>query len=173
MEVRFTPPLRKKKNQARWAGLKDDVLQVVSTDHCPSALPTRRLSAWATHQDPTMVALVSEKPHASLLIHHGVNEGRISLQRFVELTARRQEDFWHVPEKGIVHPVRCGYSDWDPEAKYTITAARDAPTLHLRRLRGQGQRRPGFSRGTLSSTTANSSAPSDAVGICNSRGAEA
>ncbi len=32
----FTPPLRKKKNQQPlWKALKDDVLQVVSTDHCP------------------------------------------------------------------------------------------------------------------------------------------
>ena len=32
----FTPPLRKKKNQAPlWQALQDDVLQVVSTDHCP------------------------------------------------------------------------------------------------------------------------------------------
>src|SRR3984957_10614492 len=32
----FTPPLREKKNQAPlWKAIKDDVLQVVSTDHCP------------------------------------------------------------------------------------------------------------------------------------------
>ena len=40
----FTPPLREKKNQPKlWDGLKNDHLQVVSTDHCPFCFADQKI----------------------------------------------------------------------------------------------------------------------------------
>jgi hypothetical protein len=145
----FTPPLRKKKNQAPlWQALKDDVLQVVSTDHCPFRFADQKtLGLGNFTKIPNGGPGIENR--MQLTYHHGVNEGRISLQRFVELTAEAPAKiFGMYPKKGIV----AAGSDadiliWDPEAKYTITAATQKHAhrlLHLRRLSGQGQRPPGI-----------------------------
>jgi len=111
-----------------------------------------------------------------LTYHHGVNEGRISLQRFVELTAEAPAKiFGMYPKKGICGTrFRADILIWDPEAKYTITAATqnmhtDYSIFEASRSRATPARY--FSRGDLVVDDANSSAPSDAVGIA-SRGAE-
>jgi dihydropyrimidinase len=121
----FTPPLREKKNQGPlWGGLGDDVLQVVSTDHCPF-----RFSDQKTMGLGNFTKIPNGGPgienRMQLTFHHGVNAGRISLERFVEITAEEPAKiFGMYPRKGII----AAGSDadivlWDPTAKYTIKAA--------------------------------------------------
>src|ERR1019366_6200472 len=83
----FTPPLRKKKNQAPlWQALKDDVLQVVSTDHCPFRFADQKtLGLGNFTRIPNGGPGIENR--MQLAYHHGVNEGRMSLERFVEVTA--------------------------------------------------------------------------------------
>jgi len=121
----FTPPLRKKKNQAPlWKAVKDDVLQVVSTDHCPFRFADQKTLGLS---DFTKIPNGGPgiENRMQLTYHHGVNAGRMSLERFVEVTAEAPAKiFGMYPKKGIL----AAGSDadiliWDPEAKYTITAA--------------------------------------------------
>jgi dihydropyrimidinase len=121
----FTPPLRKKKNQAPlWKAVKDDVLQVVSTDHCPFRFADQKtLGLHDFTKIPNGGPGVENR--MQLTYHHGVNEGRMTLERFVEVTAEAPAKiFGMYPRKGVL----AAGSDadiliWDPEAKYTITAA--------------------------------------------------
>jgi dihydropyrimidinase len=121
----FTPPLRKKKNQAPlWGALKEDVLQVVSTDHCPFRFADQKtLGLTDFTKIPNGAPGIENR--MQLTYHHGVNSGRMSLERFVEVTAEAPAKiFGMYPKKGVL----AAGSDadiliWDPEAKYTITAA--------------------------------------------------
>jgi dihydropyrimidinase len=121
----FTPPLRPKKHQPRlWEGLKKDHLQVVSTDHCPFCFKDQKILG---KDDFTKIPNGGPgiENRLQLIHHHGVNQGKISLNRFVELTSTTPARiFGMYPRKGEIAPG----SDadivlWDPEASYTISAA--------------------------------------------------
>lgn len=121
----FTPPLRGKKNQAPlWKALRDDVLQVVATDHCPFRFADQKtLGLGNFTKIPNGAPGIENR--MQLAYHYGVNAGRMSLERFVEVTAEAPAKiFGMFPKKGIV----AAGSDadiliWDPLAQYTITAA--------------------------------------------------
>jgi dihydropyrimidinase len=150
----FTPPLREKKNQAPlWQAVKDDVLQVVSTDHCPF-----RFADQKTLGQEIFTKIPNGGPgvenRMQLTYHHGVNGGRMSLERFVEVTAEAPAKiFGMYPRKGIL----AAGSDadiviWDPEAKYTITAATQSMHTDYSIFEGfqvKGNARQVFSRGEL------------------------
>jgi dihydropyrimidinase len=150
----FTPPLRKKKNQAPlWRALKDDVLQVVSTDHCPFRFADQKtLGLGDFTKIPNGGPGIENR--MQLTYHHGVNEGRMSLERFVEVTAEAPAKiFGMYPKKGIV----AAGSDadiviWDPDAAYTITAASQNMHTDYSIFEGfqvKGNVRQVFSRGEL------------------------
>jgi len=120
----FTPPLREKKNQPKlWDGLKDDHLQVVSTDHCPFCFADQKILGV---NDFTKIPNGGPgiENRMQLIHHHGVNEGKISLNRFVEITSTAPARiFGMYPKKGTIAPG----SDadlvlWDPKAEHTISA---------------------------------------------------
>lgn len=150
----FTPPLREKKNQAKlWDGLKHDHLQVVSTDHCPFCFADQKALG---RDDFTKIPNGGPgiENRMQLIYHHGVNAGRLSLNRFVEVTATAPARiFGMYPKKGTIAPG----SDadlvlWDPEAEHTISAA----THHMRvdysmfeGFRVRGNARQVYSRGEL------------------------
>ncbi|GAC1417332.1 MAG: dihydropyrimidinase [Acidobacteriaceae bacterium] len=121
----FTPPLREKRNQQPlWQAVKDDVLQVVSTDHCPFRFADQKtLGLGNFTKIPNGGPGIENR--MQLAFHHGVNEGRMSLERFVAATAENPAKiFGMYPKKGVI----AAGSDadivlWDPAAEYTITAA--------------------------------------------------
>jgi dihydropyrimidinase len=150
----FTPPLRKKKNQAPlWQALKDDVLQVVSTDHCPFRFADQKtLGLGNFTKIPNGGPGIENR--MQLAYHHGVNEGRISLERFVEVTAEAPAKiFGMYPKKGIVAVGSdADIAIWDPEAKYTITAASQNMHTDYSIFEGfqvKGNVRQVFSRGEM------------------------
>src|SRR5260370_1326931 len=83
----FTPPLREKKNLAKlWDGLKQDHLQVVSTDHCPFCFEDQKvLGKGDFSKIPNGGPGIENR--LQLIYHHGVNDGKLSLNRFVELVS--------------------------------------------------------------------------------------
>ncbi len=150
----FTPPLRKKKNQAPlWDAVRNDVLQVVSTDHCPFRFADQKtLGLGNFTKIPNGGPGIENR--MQLAYHHGVNEGRISLERFVEVTAEAPAKiFGMYPKKGVL----AAGSDadiviWDPAAKYTITAATQNMHTDYSIFEGfqvKGNARQVFSRGEL------------------------
>ena len=150
----FTPPLREKENLPKlWDGLKDDNLQVVSTDHCPFCFEDQKVLG---RGDFTKIPNGGPgiENRLQLIHHHGVNAGKISLNRFVEITSTTPARiFGMYPKKGAL----AAGSDadvvvWDPNAEHLISAK----THHMRvdysmfeGFRVKGNARQVFSRGEL------------------------
>jgi dihydropyrimidinase len=126
----FTPPLRPKQNLPKlWDGLKHDHLQVVSTDHCPFCFEDQKsLGKDDFTKIPNGGPGVENR--LQLIYHYGVNEGRLSLNRFVELVSTTPARlFGMYPRKGTIAPGSdADIVIWDPEADHVISAK----THHMR-----------------------------------------
>ena len=83
----FTPPLREKWNQeALWGALEDGALSVVSTDHCPFRFAYQKsLGRDDFRKAPNGGPGIENR--LQILWHFGVNSGRLTPERFVELAA--------------------------------------------------------------------------------------
>ncbi|MGD0872337.1 MAG: dihydropyrimidinase [Bryobacteraceae bacterium] len=126
----FTPPLRAKEHQPKlWDGLKDDHLQVVSTDHCPFCFADQKILG---KDDFTKIPNGGPgiENRLQLIHHHGVNSGKLSLNRFVEIASTAPARiFGMYPQKGEIAPGSdADLVIWDPNAAYTISAK----THHMR-----------------------------------------
>lgn len=98
----LSPPLRTKADQeALWEGLADDTIQVVSTDHCPFMMAQKKRGL----HDFRLIAngAGSVEHRMELLYTYGVKAERISLERFVELTATNPARIFGLyPQKGTI-----------------------------------------------------------------------
>jgi dihydropyrimidinase len=150
----FTPPLREKHHLDKlWQGLKDDHLQVVSTDHCPFCFADQKqLGVNDFTKIPNGGPGVENR--LQLIHHHGVNQGRISLNRFVELVSTTPAKLFGLyPRKGaIAIGSDADLVLWDPHASHLISAA----THHMRvdysmfeGFRVEGNARTVLSRGDV------------------------
>src|SRR6266566_5188105 len=126
----FTPPLRPKHHLPKlWEGLKHDHLQVVSTDHCPFCFEDQKILG---KDDFTKIPNGGPgiENRLQLLYHHGVNAGKLSLNRLVEITSTAPARiFGMYPKKGeIAAGSDADLVIWDASALYTISAQ----THHMR-----------------------------------------
>src|ERR1700733_9743752 len=126
----FTPPLREKENLPKlWDGLKHDHLQVVSTDHCPFCFEDQKILG---KDDFTKIPNGGPgvENRLQLLFHHGVNEGKLSVNRFVELVSTTPPKLFGLyPRKGTIAPGSdADIVIWDPNAQIEISAK----THHMR-----------------------------------------
>ena len=128
----MSPPLRSKDSQnALWTALRTDDLQLVSTDHCPFCMKEGHLGR--VNQKPFGRNDFSKIPNGvpgvetrmSTLFDGGVRTGRISLNRFVELTSTAPAKlFGMFPRKGtIAVGSDADIVLFDPDAQHTINAA--------------------------------------------------
>jgi dihydropyrimidinase len=126
----MTPPLRDRENQELlWRGLRGDDLQVISTDHCPFCFKEQKeLGRGDFSKIPNGGPGVENR--MSLIYHHGVTQGRISLNRFVELTSTAAAKIFGLfPKKGtIAVGSDADIVIFDPNREQTIGAA----THHMR-----------------------------------------
>ena len=140
----FTPPLREKKNQPKlWDGLKNDHLQVVSTDHCPFCFEDQKVLG---KDDFTKIPNGGPgiENRLQLIHHYGVNAGKLTLNRFVEIISTAPARiFGMYPKKGEIAPGSdADIVIWDPKAEHIISAKTHhmrVRLLHVRRLPGEGQ----------------------------------
>ena len=120
----MTPPIREKSNQdPLWRGLKFNDLQVVSTDHCPFCFKEQKeLGRNDFSKIPNGGPGVEHR--MSLIYNGGVAEGRISLNRFVEITSTAAAKIFGLfPRKGtIAVGSDADIVIFDPEETKTITA---------------------------------------------------
>ena len=150
----FTPPLREKKNQPKlWDGLKHDHLQVVSTDHCPFCFADQKVLG---KDDFTKIPNGGPgiENRLQLLHHYGVGKSKITLNRFVEITATSPARiFGMYPKKGTVAPGSdADIVIWDPNAEHLISAATHNMRCDFSMFEGykvKGNARQVFSRGEL------------------------
>jgi dihydropyrimidinase len=126
----MTPPIREKWNQDRlWRGLQFNDLQVVSTDHCPFCFKEQKeLGKDDFTKIPNGGPGVEHR--MSLVFNGGVVGGRISLNRFVEITSTAQAKIFGLfPRKGtIAVGSDADIVIFDPEEEMTISAK----THHMR-----------------------------------------
>ena len=119
----YTPPPRPKRNQPiLWDAVRTNELQVISTDHCGYTREQKALGKDDFRHIPNGAAGMENRLH---MIHHfGVREGRITLNRMVELLCTNPAKlFGMYPKKGTI--AVGGDADlvvFDPEKKHTITA---------------------------------------------------
>jgi dihydropyrimidinase len=121
----YTPPPRPKDQQEHlWKALQNDVLSVVSTDHCPFNWPEQKgINGHDFQVVPNGGPGIENRLH--MLHEFGVRTGRISMNRFVELTSTNvAKRFGLYPRKGTVAVGSdADLVVWDPEKKLTISAA--------------------------------------------------
>ncbi|MFE2614780.1 dihydropyrimidinase [Micromonospora chalcea] len=119
-----SPPLRTAEHrEALWQGLREGILGVVSSDHCPFCMAGQKsLGAEDFRRIPNGAPGIEHR--VPLLYGHGVRPGRLSLSRFVEVActepARR---FGLYPTKGVIR--RGADADLvvlDPEAASVVLA---------------------------------------------------
>lgn len=126
----MTPPLRGIENQEKlWKGLRSDDLQVISTDHCPFCMKEQKeLGRDDFSKIPNGGPGVEHR--MSLIYHHGVAQGRINLNRFVELTSTAAAKIFGLfPKKGtIAVGSDADIVIFDPNREQTISAV----THHMR-----------------------------------------
>jgi dihydropyrimidinase len=119
-----SPPLRPESYQSElWRGLRTDDLSLVSTDHCPFCFKEHKeMGIGNFSKIPNGLPGVE---HRLDLIFQGVNQGEISLRRWVDVTATTPAQMFGLfPQKGVIAPG----SDadivlYDPNGVHTISAA--------------------------------------------------
>jgi dihydropyrimidinase len=126
----FTPPLREKWHQEKlWTGLKQDHLQVVSTDHCPFCFKEQKEMG---KDDFTKIPNGGPgiEHRMSLIYSGGVGKGRFSVNRFVELVSTTPARIFGLyPQKGTVAiGSDADLVIFDPNREHTISAK----THHMR-----------------------------------------
>lgn len=126
----FTPPLREKWHQEKlWEGLRKNTLQIVSTDHCPFCFKEQKeMGRENFAKIPNGGPGVENR--LQLLFHHGVNQRRISLNRWVELVSTTPAKMFGLyPRKGsIAVGSDADLVIWNPDVEHTISAS----THHMR-----------------------------------------
>ena len=125
-----TPPLRPKEMQADlWRGLRTNDLQVVSTDHCPFCMKGQKeLGLESFAKIPNGMPGVETRMY--LLWDGGVRTGKISMNRFVEITSTAPAKiFGMYPHKGTVAVgAHADLVVWDGDKEHTLSQK----TLHMR-----------------------------------------
>jgi dihydropyrimidinase len=120
-----SPPLRSEQHQeALWRGLARGDLQTVATDHCPFCLAER--APWVGVDFSKIPNGLPGIEHRLDLLHQGVVEGRLTLERMVELAAStpaRLFGLW--PKKGSLLPgADADLVVYDPRARQELSASR-------------------------------------------------
>src|SRR6218665_2350148 len=84
----MSPPLREKKDQETlWAGINQGLLQIVATDHCPFFWEQKLMGIDDFSKIPNGHPAVENR--MELLYSEGVEKGRITLSKFVEVACSK------------------------------------------------------------------------------------
>src|SRR5215216_5372241 len=125
----MSPPLRARETQKNlWRGLAYNDLQVISTDHCPFCMKEQKeLGLNDFSKIPNGAPGIETR--MSLVYDGGVRAGRISLNRFVELTSTAPAKIFGLfPRKGTIAPGSdADIVIFDPNRTITLAAS----TLHM------------------------------------------
>lgn len=98
-----SPPLRKTEDNIRlWEGMRGNVFEIVSTDHCPFNFKGQKeIGKDAFNKIPNGLPGIEER--ISVLYSEGVRKERISLRQFVNLTSTNPAKiFGMYPRKGVI-----------------------------------------------------------------------
>jgi len=119
----MSPPLREKKDQeALWAGLNQGLIQIVGTDHCPFNWDQKLMGKDDFSKIPNGHPAIEHR--LELLYSEGVRKGKISLNKFVEVTSTNPAKiFGMYPAKGCLAPGSdADIVIFDPEKEHVISS---------------------------------------------------
>ncbi len=120
------PPRDAASQQSVWRGLQDGTFQIFSSDHAPFRFDDAKgKKVCGDHASFSHVpnGIPGVETRLPLLFSEGVVTGRISLRRFVELTATNPARLYGLmPRKGtIAVGSDADIAIWDPDRQVTIT----------------------------------------------------
>ena len=120
----MSPPIRKERDrEALWGALANGIIQVVGTDHCTFDFKGQKdMGRDDFRKIPNGLNGIQER--MPVLYTYGVKRNRISLSRFVEVTATNPAKmFGMYPQKGSLLPGSdADLVIWDPNYRGTISA---------------------------------------------------
>jgi dihydropyrimidinase len=119
----MSPPLREKKDQETlWAGLNQGLVNVVATDHCPFMWEQKLMGKDDFSKIPNGHPAIENR--MELLFSEGVNKGRITLNKYVEVASTNAAKiFGMFPKKGtIAIGSDADIVIFDPNEKHTLSA---------------------------------------------------
>ncbi len=98
----MSPPLREKKDQTTlWAGINQGLVDVVATDHCPFKWEQKLMGKDDFSKIPNGHPAIEHR--MELLFSEGVNKGKITLNKYVEMTSTNASKlFGMFPQKGTI-----------------------------------------------------------------------
>ena len=124
-----TPPLRPKHHHEHlWRGLRNYDLQVVATDHCPFCMKDQKeLGRGNFSKIPNGMPGVETRLH---LLYEGVTQGKLSMNRFVEITSTAPAKiFGMYGKKGtLAVGADADVVIWDPKREKRL----GVETLHMK-----------------------------------------
>jgi dihydropyrimidinase len=125
-KLMFSPPARDVQSQeALWEGLRDGTIDIFSSDHAPYRYDDAK-GKKAHGEDapftkiPNGVPAIGVRP--AVLFSEGVKRGRISIERFVQLTASEPARVYGLDSrKGRLAPgMDADIAIWDPAREVTV-----------------------------------------------------
>ncbi|MDZ4710816.1 MAG: dihydropyrimidinase [bacterium] len=119
----MSPPLREKKDQeSLWAGINQGLVELVGTDHCPFEWKKKLMGEKDFSKIPNGHPAIEHR--MELLYSEGVEKGRISLNKFVEVTSTNAAKiFGMFPRKGTIGiGSDADLVVFDPGKKHKISA---------------------------------------------------
>lgn len=149
----MSPPLRQKKDQAAlWAAINQGLVQVVATDHCPFKWEQKLMGKNDFSKIPNGHPAIENR--LELLWSEGVNKGKISPNKFVEVTSTNPAKiFGMFPKKGCIAPGSdADLVIFDPNKEHKISAASHHINVDYSAYEGwplQGKCRQVLLRGTV------------------------
>ena len=118
----MSPPLREKKDQETlWAGINQGLVQVIATDHCPFKWQQKLMGKDDFSRIPNGHPAIENR--MELLYSEGVNKGRITLNKYIEVTSTNPAKiFGMFPQKGtIAVGSDADIVIFDPNEKHTLS----------------------------------------------------
>ena len=103
-----------------WDCLKYGHLQSISTDHCPFDDPQKALGADDFSKIPNGLAAIQHR--LPLMWEHGVKEGRISMNRLVDVCSTAIAKQFGMPTKGAISAgMDADIVIFDPNKPFTFS----------------------------------------------------
>ncbi len=122
----MSPPIREKSQQQfLWDALRSRTISTVGTDHCPFDFTQKRMGDPAKGGDFTKIpnGIASVEDRVDLLYTHGVCEGRIDLNTFVDCASTQAARIFGLDKKGrIAVGADADLVVYDPDHRGTISA---------------------------------------------------
>lgn len=128
--ARVQPPIRDaaERDQLWQVGLEEGAIDCVATDHAPHTAAEKKLSDPFGDTWEAVSGFVGLETAIPVMLSF-VNQGRLSLERWVELHAKRPAEIWDLyPEKGSLQVgTHADLTIVDPHEEWTLT---DRNELH-------------------------------------------